>query len=203
MDPNLIASVNQLIDKQDTTIAMLQAVVRAIYDNAGISGQRTVTGSGTINTTTTNVSIPIPLPVLLSGGISDVNVINQPLAVDASQSGAWNVGIIGQPIEVTFNRPNYKYALINANTANDITIVNGVASKRIRVIAFALVASGTVNVKFKSGTTDITGTMRFVEAGGIAHAFEGGLFQTNVGESLNINLSANVQVGGYVVYEEV
>jgi len=45
--------------------------------------------------------------------------------------------------------------------------------------------------------------MRLVEAGGIAHAYDQGLFQTAVGESLNINLSANATVGGYIVYREV
>lgn len=202
MDPNLITSVNQLIDKQDTTIAMLQAVVRAIYDNAGISGQAAGT-SGGFSATTTNISIPIPLPVVLSGGTFDVNVNNQPIAVNASQSGAWNVGITGQPIQVSISQPTYKYAVISANTSGDTTVVAAVTGKRIRAVAFALVAAGTVNVKFKRGSTDITGTMRLVEAGGIAHAFEGGLFQTNVGEALNINLSANVQVGGYLVYEEI
>jgi hypothetical protein len=39
--------------------------------------------------------------------------------------------------------------------------------------------------------------------GGIAHAYDGGLFQTAVGQSLNIYLSDNATVGGYVVYREV
>jgi hypothetical protein len=96
-----------------------------------------------------------------------------------------------------------QYASISATTSGDTQIVAGVSGKRIRVIAYAVVASGTVNIKFRSGTTDITGSMRVVEGGGIAHAYDGGLFQTAIGQPLNINLSTNATVGGYVVYREV
>lgn len=203
MDPNLIVSVNQLLDKQDTTIAMLQAVVRAIYDNGGIGTQERTTGPVSVSTTSTNVSIPIPLPVIWAGGNFEVSITNQPLSVQATQAGVWNVGIVGQPIQVTFTSPTYKYTIINANSAGDTTVVSAVTNKKIRVVAFAVVAAGTVDVRFKSGNTDITGSMRLLEAGGIAHAFEGGLFETAVNQALLINLSSSVQVGGYVVYQEV
>ena len=129
----------------------------------------------------------------------DVNVANTPLAV--SQSGSWTVGISGQPVRT---RPDdVLYAAVSASSAGDTTVVPAVSGKRIRVVAFALVAAGTVTVKFRSGSTDITGGMRLVEAGGVAHAFDGGLFQTAVGQALVINLSAGQPVGGYVVYREV
>jgi hypothetical protein len=66
-----------------------------------------------------------------------------------------------------------------------------------------VIANATVSIKFRSDTTDITGSMRVVEGGGIAHAYDGGLFQTADGEALNINLSTNATVGGYVVYREI
>jgi hypothetical protein len=95
------------------------------------------------------------------------------------------------------------FGVINATTSGDTQVVAGVTDKRIRVIAFCIVASGAVNVKFRSGTTDITGPMSLVSGGGVAHAYDGGLFETAVGQPLNINLSAAQQVGGYVVYREV
>ena len=118
-----------------------------------------------------------------------------------SQSGTWSVTVTNSPLTVGYS--TVQYAPINATTSGDTQIVAGVSGKRIRVIAYAVIANATVSIKFRSGTTDITGSMRIVEGGGIAHAYDGGLFQTAVGQPLNINLSANATVGGYVVYREV
>jgi len=137
-----------------------------------------------------------------------VSVSNTPLQV--SQSGSWSVGVSGQPISVTVtNSPltvgysTVQYATINATTSGNTQVVGAVSGKRIRVIAYAVIASATVNIRFRSGSTDITGSMRVVEGGGIAHAYDGGLFETAVGQALNINLSTNATVGGYIVYREV
>lgn len=139
----------------------------------------------------------------VSGQPIGVNVQNTPI-VNAQQSGTWTVGITGQPLQVSVSQPDYKYATVNFNTSGTHQIVAAVTNKRIVVVAYAVVAGGSVNIQFHSGTTTaITGTMSLVQADGIAHAFPGGLFRTNVGEALSINLSAAVQVGGYVVYLEV
>lgn len=153
--------------------------------------------------------VDLPLPVRLTSATIQAE-LDEP--IDVAQSGTWtvaisgapNVNIANQPVQVTLNTPTRKYALIDANSSGNTQVVAAVSGKRIRVVAYAVVSSGTVNVRFRSGsTTNLTGAMRLVEAGGVAHAFEGGLFQTDVGEALNINLSANTQVGGYVVYEEI
>ena len=152
-----------------------------------------------------------PLRVISDTGSfvsGEVEITNTPLPV--SQSGSWTVGISNQPISITVtNSPlivahsTVLYAPINATTSGDTQIVPAVSGKRIRVIAFAVIASATVNIRFRSGSTDITGAMRLVEGGGIAHAYDGGLFQTAVNQPLNINLSTNATVGGYVVYREI
>ena len=139
-----------------------------------------------------------PLPVSQSGSWS-VGIANTPLPV--SQSGSWSVTVTNTPLTVQYGA--VQFAVINATAGGDTTILPAVSGKRIRVIAYAVVASASVSIKFRSGTTDITGTMRIVEGGGIAHAFDSGLFQTAVGEPLVINLSSNATVGGYVVYREV
>lgn len=142
-----------------------------------------------------------PLTVRLTSATVQAE-LDEPIAVE--QSGSWTVGISGQPIEVSVSTPTRKFALIEASSAGNTQVVAAVSGKRIRVVAYALVAGGSVNVRFRSGsTTNLTGSMRLVEAGGIAHSFDGGLFQTAVSEPLIINLSTNTQVGGYVVYEEV
>jgi hypothetical protein len=182
--------------------AQVQEPLRVISDTGSfVSGEVEITNT--------------PLPVSQSGSWS-VGISNTPVPV--SQSGTWNVGINNQPISVsqsgswsvtvtnsllTVGYSTVQYASISATTSGSTQVVGAVSGKRIRVIAFAVIASATVNIKFQSGSTDITGTMRLVEGGGIAHAYDGGLFQTAVGQALNINLSTNATVGGYVVYREV
>jgi len=143
-----------------------------------------------------------PLRVISDTGSfmsGEVEITNTPLPV--SQSGSWNVSISNQPITVGYS--TVQYATISATNSGNTQIVGAVSGKRIRVIAFAVVADATVYIKFRSGTTDITGSMRVVQGGGIAHAYDGGLFQTAVNQPLNINLSADATVGGYVVYREI
>jgi len=149
-----------------------------------------------------------PLPVSVSDTPLPVSVNNT--SVPVSQSGSWSVSVAGQPISVTVANSSLtvrygsvSFATINATTSGDTQVVAAVSGRRIVVVAYAVVASATVNIRFRSGTTDITGAMRLVEGGGIAHAYDAGLFQTATGQALNINLSANATVGGYVVYREI
>ncbi len=227
-ESDLLAS---FLEKQDTIIGMLQMVVRAVYDaqQKSSGGADTTVSIGAGGVSSGRAELPIPLPSFISNTPLDVNVQNTPLGVNVqnaplgvnvqntplgvnvqntplavSQSGIWSVQIAGQPISVNIaSNIVRKFASIQTNSSGDTTIVPAVAGKRIRVVSVAIVAGGNVSVRFKSGATWITGTMVFGQSGGLAHSFEGGLFQTNVGEALIINLSAAVQVGGYIVYEEI
>lgn len=99
-----------------------------------------------------------------------------------------------------------KFAAIAASSSGDNTLLAGVATKKIRVIAFRVNGSGAVNWKFQSSTGgDITGLFYCASAGqGETGAFcPVGLFETVAGEDLQLNLSAAVAVGGYFVYLEV
>ena len=165
--------------------AQVQEPLRVISDTGSfVSGEVEITNT--------------PLPVSQSGSWN-VSISNTPVPV--SQSGSWSITVANSPLIVAHS--TVLYAPINATNSGNTQVVGAVSGKRIRVIAFAVVANATVNIKFQSGTSDITGSMRVVEGGGIAHAYDGGLFQTAVGQALNINLSANATVGGYVVYREI
>ena len=158
-----------------------------------------------------------PLPVSVSDTPLPVSVNNTPLPVSVSnttvpvsQSGTWTVGISNQPVSVTVTNSSLtvrygsvSFAQINATSSGDTQVVPAVSNRRIVVVAFGVIANSTVNIRFRSGGTDITGSMRLVEGGGIAHSYDAGLFQTATGQALNINLSTNATVGGYVVYREV
>lgn len=98
---------------------------------------------------------------------------------------------------------SYKSAKIQASTSGDNTIVTGVSTKLIKVHAIVLNATGTVNVKFKDGaSTDLTGAMNFQAREGYTinvtpPAF---LLATSAGNALVLNLSAAVEVDGFLSY---
>jgi len=97
-----------------------------------------------------------------------------------------------------------KFAKIVASSSGDNSIVALVSGKKIRVLRWGLASNGTVNVKFRSNTTDVTGPRyltQFASAGGAYCPV--GIFETAAGEALNLNLSAAVAVGGELVYCEV
>jgi hypothetical protein len=100
---------------------------------------------------------------------------------------------------------------IAASNIGTNKIVAGVAGKRIRLIAWSLSFSGTVNAKWQDGSTDLTG-LRYGLAGGAwdmpmatprAVAGKDAYLETTAGNDLNLNLSGAVAVGGFVVYELV
>lgn len=102
-----------------------------------------------------------------------------------------------------------KYASISTSASGDTTIVSAVTAynKKIRVIAYTIIASGDVSVKFKSGSNDISGAMAIATNGGISAAAGVmtafgplGLLETNSGEALVINLSSATQVSGHLTY---
>lgn len=99
-----------------------------------------------------------------------------------------------------------KFATIATSSSGATAIVAAVTGKKIKVIGVWLSSNGTVNVKWQSASTDITGLAYLLQGNGyvlptgspgVAHWFE-----TASGEALNINLSATVAVGGSIVYYE-
>jgi len=191
------------VDFPNRIRVQVQEPLRVISDvGSYVAGEVEITNTPlpvSVNNTPLPVSVSnTPVPVSQSGSWS-VAISNTPVPV--SQSGTWSVTVANSSLTVGYS--TVQYATINATSSGSTQVVGAVSGKRIRVIAFAVIANSTVSIKFQSGSTDITGTMRLVEGGGIAHAYDGGLFQTAVGQALNINLSTNATVGGYVVYREI
>lgn len=86
------------------------------------------------------------------------------------------------------------------------TLIDAAAGEVVRVRQFHLVAAGAVTVTFKSATTAITGAMSMIT--GVPNSTPcsdsaAPLFQTVVGEDLILDLSTNVQVSGFIVYDWV
>lgn len=99
-----------------------------------------------------------------------------------------------------------KFAIIDAATSGDNTLVAAVASRKIRVHSLFLVAAGTVNVRFESGAggTALTGQMNLVANTGFVLPFNpAGWFETATNTLLNCELSGAVSVDGALQYSEI
>ena len=100
-----------------------------------------------------------------------------------------------------------KFAVIDAATSGDNTLVAAVTGKKLRVLSLFLVSAGAVNVRFESGAsgTALTGQMNLSGAGeGFALPFNPvGWFETASAALLNAELSAAISVDGALTYVEV
>lgn len=97
-----------------------------------------------------------------------------------------------------------KFAAIAASSSGANAIVAAVTGKKIRVLAYTLLANADVNAKWQSASTDKSGLLYLAAKGGASPAYcPTGLFETAAAEALNLNLSGAVAVGGHVTYIEV
>lgn len=102
--------------------------------------------------------------------------------------------------------PGLKRIKIDTAASGNTTIVAAVTSRIIRVYSVTLISAGSVIVKFQDGTggTDLTGPLTLSTSTGFAPGWNPvGHFQTSSGTLLNINLSAAIQVGGWLIYGEI
>lgn len=99
-----------------------------------------------------------------------------------------------------------KFAVIDAASSGDNTIVAAVTAKKIRVLSLFLVSAGTVTTRFEAGAggTALTGQMSLVANTGFALPYNPkGWFETTSAALLNLELSAAVSVDGALSYIEV
>lgn len=99
-----------------------------------------------------------------------------------------------------------KFAVIDAATSGDNTLLAAVSAKKIRVLAMFLVAAGTVNVRLESGAggTALTGQMNLVANTGFVLPYNpAGWFETASNTLLNMELSGAISVDGSFTYIEV
>lgn len=95
------------------------------------------------------------------------------------------------------------FAAINVAGLGNNTLVAAVTGKKIRVLGVVLIAGGTVNVRFESGAggTAMSGIIELTaQAGFTAPTTEIGWMETAAGSLLNLELSAAVNVDGFLVY---
>lgn len=109
-------------------------------------------------------------------------------------------------IDESGNSLTVKRAVINTATSGDNTLVAAVVGKKIRVLNVMLIARGTVLARFESGAsgTALTGQMQLYSGTGFAPGYDKhGHFETGTNTLLNLELSAAVNVDGWLTYVEV
>lgn len=163
-------------------------------DNVTLPGTGAVVGSDDVS----GVQIQRVKATWGVDGTATDSQVSQPLPTQGTieSSQASNLGTIVTP----------KYAVISTSSSGDTTLVAAVTSKKIRVVSYAFVCSGTVSVKFQSGTggTALTGVMDFTAQTGLCAAFNPfGWFESASGVLLAINLSAAIAVRGHLSYLEI
>ena len=139
--------------------------------------------------------------------IGNVDVVTLP----ATPAGTNLIGTVNVQLDAATMRDGVgtaltpKFAVIDAATSGDNTLVSAVASKKIRVLAVFLIAAGTVTARFESGAsgTALTGQMNLIANTGFVLPFSPvGWFETAVNTLLNLELSGAVSVDGSLVYVE-
>jgi hypothetical protein len=93
------------------------------------------------------------------------------------------------------------YKPVDASTSG--TVVVGVAGKRIVVISASIIVSANVTLQWftSTGLVELTGPQSITTTGGyILPANFGGWFETAFGDSLVLNISPSMPVGGCISY---
>lgn len=97
------------------------------------------------------------------------------------------------------------YVPISALGSGNTEIIASVSNMKLRVLSYVIMSDGTVDVKWRSANTDITGAFPLIANTGASSGYNpNGHFQTARGEALNLNLSvAGVSIKGHVMAVEI
>lgn len=215
-----VASLSVLDDWDESD----RAKVNPIAGQAGVAA-----GAGAVGANTQRVTLASDDPAVASLQLLDNAVAGSELQVDvvaALPAGTNNIGdvdVLTQPARVATTDTitaklatdaiqngttalTPKFAVIDAATSGDNTILAAVSAKKIRVLSLFLVAAGAVTVRFESGAsgTALTGQMNLAANGGFVLPFNPvGWFETASNTLLNLELSGAVSVDGSLTYVEV
>lgn len=136
--------------------------------------------------------------------IGDVNVITAP--ADDRTTDSQSVALALDALMNDHTAVTPSYAVIDAASSGDNTLVTATASQVIVVHSLFLVAAGTVNVRFESGAggTALTGQMNLVANTGFVLPFNPvGWFRCGTNTLLNLELSGAVSVDGSLQYTKI
>lgn len=95
-----------------------------------------------------------------------------------------------------------KKAFVTPSSLGATAVVTAPSSvARIRVLGLVAITTLSNSIKFQSAATDISATFPLAANGGFSLPYtEHGWFETNAGETLNINLSVGTSTGLQLLY---
>jgi hypothetical protein len=100
-----------------------------------------------------------------------------------------------------------KFVRVNATADGDNVVIAAVASKRLRVLGYALVATaaGTISIQNTAGSPIILAQFPLAAQGGVSYAggYDAPAFETPSGTGLEINNPAGVDTLGHITYVEL
>jgi hypothetical protein len=194
-----------------TITANLSATDNAVLDSIDTN---TTTLAGAVSGTEIQVDVVAALPagtnaigkLAANSGvdIGDVDVTSQPARVATTDTITAKLATDTIQDGTTALTP--KFAVIDAASSGDNTLVAAVAGKKIRVLSYTIIASGAVTVRFEDGAsgTALTGQMNLTTNSGVSVPFSPvGHFETTANTLLNLELSAATSVDGHLTYVEV
>lgn len=197
-------AIKTAVEILDNTVSGSEQQVD-IVSSALPSGAATAANQSTANTALSNIQTAVQLiDNMISGNEAQVDILSQPAlarTTDAIAAALQTDAIMNGATALT-----PKFAIIDAATSGDNTLIAAVASKKIRVVAGFLIAAGTVNTRFESGAggTALSGQMNLVVNTGFVLPFNPvGWLETASNTLLNLELSAAVSCDGLLVYVEV
>ena len=102
-------------------------------------------------------------------------------------------------------RKDIKRSKITAASSGDNTLVSAVSGKKIVIMSILVVlGSAETTLIFKSGSTDLTGSMVFSDNSGPNLGYSPmGHLETASGEAFILNLSGANTTGGFLTYIEI
>ena len=219
-----------VVDMETSALALettLQAVKTAVEVLAAIvtGGTLDISGTVTANAGSNLDTSALALEATLQSVLTGIGQIEAAVEIidNAIAGNEMQVDVITQPARVATTDSisskdstdviqnglvalTPKFAIIDAATSGDNTLLAAVTSKKIRIISLYMVAAAAVNARFESGTggTALSGQMNLAANGGFVLPYNPvGWFETASGVLFNLELSGAVSVDGGFTYIEV
>lgn len=196
-----LPALGQALAAASVPVVLPAATITTLTPPAAITGFATETTLGAIQT-----AVQL-LDNAVAGNELQVDVLTLPaLAAGTNLIGRASASLETNTLYDGTTALTPKFAIIDAATSGNNTLVAAVVSKKVRVLSLMLVASGTVNVRFESGAdgTALSGQMQLTAQTGFSLPFSPvGWFETGSNTLLNLELSGAVSVDGMLTYVEV
>ena len=191
----------------DTAVAITAGVGTNIDTRTeatnGNHRQVVVIGDPSTNAGVAAVDVTKGLSVNLENTAANATNLNVAVATSALPTGAATQATLAA-IQTLLTAPTGFSVKVDLSATG--TVAPLAAAQKIRVVAYVLVANGTVNANWQSHTTTATktGPLYLVANTGVSAGYNPlGWFDTVAGEALDLALSAGVAVGGHVTYVKV